>query len=146
MFTFATDYSICVFIATVGVLQIAVSIGRIDGLLFFKRPVLARALGVVLVVFAFVLFFSTGPRNVNDFEGGMDANGQALFFFYGSFLAVIVTFAVSSIVNIAMKGREAPVGAGLDAVRDTNYVVALTRSLTYWWRNWRTQMKSYFFG
>jgi|TARA_Y100000310_G_scaffold213799_1_gene214793 hypothetical protein len=146
MFTFATDYYICVLIATVGVLQIAVSIGKINGLLFFKSPVVARTMGAALVLSAFVLFFSTAPRNVNDYEGGMDANGQALFFFYGAFTAVIVTFVFASAVNFKMKGPDAPPDAGIDAVRDTNYVLALTRSLSYWWRNWRTQMKSYFFG
>ena len=146
MFTFTTDYYLCVLIATVGVLQIAVSIGKIRGLLFFKSPVVARTLGAALVVAAFVLFFSTGPRNVNDFDGGLDANTQGLFFFFGAFTGVIVTFAVASAVNFRMTAPEAPPGAGLDAVRDTNYVVALVRSLSYWWWNWRTQMKWYFFG
>ncbi len=35
MFTFATDYYICVLVATIGVLQIAFSIGKIRG---FETP------------------------------------------------------------------------------------------------------------
>ena len=146
MFTFATDYYLCVLVATIGVLQIACSIGGIRGLLVFKPPLVARTVGLVLVVSAFVWFFSTGTRNLNDYQGGLDANTQALFFFFGAFTGVIVTFAVASVVNIRMTGPDAEPGAGLDAVKDTSYATALVRSLSYWRKNWRTQMKDYFSG
>ena len=146
MFTFATDYYLCVLFAAIGVLQVALSIGRIHGLLIFKSPVIARGGGLALTVAAFIWFFSTGERNINDYEGGLDANSQALFFFFGAFSAVIATFVVASIVNYRMAGSTAPRDAGLDAVRDTNYAKALARSLSYWWKNWRTQTKDYFSG
>ena len=146
MFTFATDYYICVLVATIGVLQIAFSISRIRGLLVFKSPLVARTVGVVLVVSAFMWFFGTGARNLNDYQGGLDANTQALFFFFGAFTGVIVTFTVASVVNIRMMGPDAAPGAGLDAVKDTSYATALVRSLSYWRKNWRTQMKDYFSG
>ena len=146
MFTFATDYYLCVLVATIGVLQIACSIGGIRGLLVFKSPLVARTVGLVLAVSAFVWFFGSGTRNLNDYQGGLDANTQALFFFFGAFTGVIVTFAVASVVNIHMMGPDAEPGAGLDAVRDTAYATALVRSLSYWRKNWRTQMKDYFSG
>jgi hypothetical protein len=146
MFTFATDYYLFVLIATTGVLQIALSIGQIRGLLIFKSPIIARGLGLTLTAAAFIWFFRTGDRNINDYEGGLDANAQALFFFFGAFSAVIVTYVVASIVNYRMAGPNAPRDAGLDAVRDTNYARALARSLSYWWKNWRTQTKDYFSG
>jgi hypothetical protein len=146
MFTFATDYYLCVLFATIGVLQIALSIGQIRGLLIFKSPIIARGLGLTLTVAAFIWFFSTGDRNINDYEGGLDANAQALFFFFGAFSAVIVTYVAASIVNYRMAGPSAPRDAGLDAVRDTHYARALARSLSYWWKNWRTQTKDYFSG
>jgi hypothetical protein len=146
MFTFATDYYLCVLVATIGVLQIALSIGRLRGLLVFKSPLVARTVGLALVVSSFVWFFSTGDRNLNDVQGGLDANTQALFFFFGAFTGVIVTFAVASVVNIRMAGPDAEPGAGLDAVKEASYAVALVRSLSYWRKNWRTQMKDYFSG
>ena len=146
MFTFATDYYLCVLVATIGVLQIAFSFGGMHGLLVFKSPLVARATGLVLAVSAFVWFFGTGARNLNDFQGGLDANTQALFFFFGAFTGVIVTYLVASVVNLRMDGPDAGPGAGLDAVRETSYVRALARSLTYWRKNWRTQMKDYFSG
>ena len=146
MFTFAIDYFILVFVATIGVLQISASLGRLRGLLLLKPPVVASTLGLLLVVASFIWFFSTGTRNINDYEGGLDAPTQALFFFLGSLAGVVVTFGVSSLVNLRMNGEEPSPGAGLDALRDTNYANALAHSLTYWWKEWRTQMKSYFSG
>ncbi|MCH7746423.1 MAG: hypothetical protein IIC84_10150, partial [Chloroflexi bacterium] len=53
MFTFATDYYILVFVATVGVIQVAASIGRLNGLLFIKSPIVTRVLAIALAVAAF---------------------------------------------------------------------------------------------
>ena len=146
MFTFAADYYLFVFAASLGVVQIAVSLGRLNGLLVLKSPVAACVLGVVLVLAAFVWFFTSAPRNLNDYEGGLDGNIQALFFFLGALTAVLVTFAVSSLVNARMRGGDPEPGEGLDALKRTNYVRALGHSLHYWWREWRTQTKSYFSG
>ena len=133
MFTFATDYSIAVFVSTLGVLQLAFSVGDIRGLLAFKSPLVARTLGLAMAIGGFVLFFSTGARNINDYEGGLDAPTQALFFFYGALAAVIVTLALTSLINRRMRGPEAGPDSGIDSLRDTNYVLSLARSVRYWW-------------
>ena len=146
MITFATDYFLLVFIASIGVLQIAASAGSLNGLLIFKSPLIARTLGAIFVVTGFVLFFSTGERNINDYEGGLDANTQALFFFLGTMAGGGVTFLVSSVVNLRMKRGDPSPESGFDALRDTNYLRALAGSLAYWWKNWRTQTKRYFSG
>ena len=146
MFTFATDYYLFVFAASLGVIQISASLGRLRGLLLLKSPAVARASGLALAVGAFVWFFATDPRNLNDYEGGLDANIQALFFFLGALTAIVVTVLVSSLVNARMNGGGPAPGEGLDALKHTNYVRALSRSLRYWSKEWHTQMKSYFFG
>ena len=146
MFTFAIDYYMFVFGACLGVIQVAVSLGRLRGLLVFKSPLLARAFGLALAVAAFVWFFATGARNLNDYEGGLDAPTQALLFFLGAISALLVTLLVSSLVNAGLNDGDSEPGDGLDALKDTNYGRALARSLQYWWREWRTQTKSYFFG
>ena len=134
MFTFATDYCITVFISALGVLQLAFSVGGLKGLLVFKSAIVARTLGLTLAIIGFVLFFSTGTRNINDYEGGLDAPTQALFFFYGSLAAVIVTLALTSIINHRMRGPEADPESGIDSLRDTNYALSLARSVRYWWK------------
>ena len=106
MFTFTTDYYIGVFISAMGALQLAASLGGLKGLLFLKSPIVSRTLALTLVVAGFVLFFSTGSRNINDYEGGLDAPTQGLFFFLGAFTAVLVTLALSSLVNYRMRGDE----------------------------------------
>ena len=146
MFSFSTDYFLFVFVSGIGAIQVAASLGDLKGLLLLQSKTLTRALGLALPVAAAVWFFSTEARNINDYEEGLDANSQALFFFFGAFSAVIATFVVASIVNYRMAGSTAPRDAGLDAVRDTNYAKALARSLSYWWKNWRKQTKDYFSG
>ena len=137
MFTFATDYCIAVFVSTLGVLQLAFSVGDIKGLLVFKSVIFARTLGLGLAIGGFVLFFATGTRNINDYEGGLDAPTQALFFFYGALAAVIVTLAVTSVINHWMRGPEVGPEAGIDSLRDTNYALSLARSVRYWWKSCR---------
>ena len=146
MFTFAVDYYLFVFIAGLGVIQIAVSLGPLRGLLIVRSPIAARVLGLSLAVAAFLWFFTSDTRNINDYEGGLDANLQSLWFFLGAATATIVTLALSSLSNARMNGGDPAPGEGLDALRNTNYVRALAHSLRYWWREWRTQTKSYFSG
>ncbi len=146
MFTFATDYFLLVFVSTIGVIQLSASLGGLKGLLVFKSPVVARPLGIILVVAAIVIFFATEDRILNDFKGGLDANTQALFFFLGVLAGGAVTFIGSSLINIRMNDADASPGSGFDALRDTNYLRALVLSLRYWTRNWRQQMRSYFSG
>ena len=129
MFTFATDYYILVAVAATGTLQIAASLGGLRGLLFLKQPVLAKALGGTLIVAAFVWFFTVENRNINDYEGGLDAPTQALFFFLGSSTAVVFTLLATSLVNLGMRAGENDPPDGLDALRRSSYLNALRRSV-----------------
>ena len=137
MFSFATDYYITVFIATLGVMQVAASLGRLRGLLIIKTPLLARVSGLALAVGAFVWFFASGTRNINDYDGGIDANFQTLYLFLGASTAIAVTFILSSLVNVGMKNGNPGPEDGLDALKSTSYVRALAHSLRYRWRAWR---------
>ena len=101
---------------------------------------------VVMVVGSFVWFFGSADRNINDYEGGLDAPTQALFFFLGALAGVGLTLTVSSLINLRLNGVAQSRDAGLDALRDSSYFRALSHSLVYWWREWRTQTKNYFSG
>ena len=146
MFTFATDYLILVFVASIGAIQVGASWSNLKGLLIFKPPIIAIPFGLALIVAGFTLFFSTAERNINDYEGGMDANDQALFFFLGVLAGGLFTVLISSLVNIRMTGDRPSPESGMDALNDTTYLRALAFNLDYWWKNWRTQIKRYFFG
>ena len=145
MYIFATDYYIFVLVASMGTIQFAASLGQLKGLLLFKSPLVARGLGIALAVSAFVWFFASESRDLNDQQGGLDAPTQGLFFFLGSLTAVVVTFLGSSLVNVRMNGGDPLADGGLDALKNSNYLSAVGHSLRFWWREWRTQMKSYFF-
>ncbi len=55
---FLRDYLIAMYVATLGVVQIGASYGGLRGLLFLPSPGAARRLGIVLMVAAFVYFFT----------------------------------------------------------------------------------------
>ncbi|MXY44189.1 MAG: hypothetical protein F4Y50_09115 [Dehalococcoidia bacterium] len=148
MFSFAIDYYLMVVIAACGVLQIAASVGRLDALLLFKSPLMARSLGIVLAVVGPVLFFATAERNINDYEGGLDGNFQGLFFLLGTITALVLTFAATSFVNRSMD-HPTQIENGIESLKRTNYARALannTRFLRKHRRMWRTWTRSYFFG
>ena len=92
------------------------------------------------------LFFATGARNINDYEGGLDAPDQALYFSLSALSAFALTLLSSSLVNYGMKSADSEPDSGIDELRDSNYATALAHSISYWRRNWRTLTKRCFFG
>ena len=170
MFSFAVDYFIMVFVASLGVMQAAASIGGLRGLLVFKNPLVARALGIVIAIAAIVWFFLAAERNINDYEGGLDSNQQGLLFFLAVAASGVLTCVLTSLWNWRMvdsrlrgndgmkrgnggecrgnDGERAP-EAGLGAMRHSNWWQALAHNYRYWFseaRCWRTRIKRYFSG
>lgn len=74
MLGFHLDYFICCVIAVLGIVILA-SAHRTNRL---RPPV--YLLSTILMVSAAALFFSTSNRVLNDHEGGLDANEQAIIF------------------------------------------------------------------
>ena len=102
MFSFAADYFLMVFVASLGVMQAAASIGRLRGLLVFKDPLIARTLGIAVAIAAVAWFFLIEERNINDYEGGLDSNEQGLLFFLAVAVSGIFTCVLTSLVNRRM--------------------------------------------
>jgi hypothetical protein len=146
MLTFATDYYLFILVASFGVIQLGASLGGLRGLLIVKNDLVTRAFGVVLAVVAAFWFFDPATRNINDYEGGLDANQQAIFFLLGTVSAFLLTVAVSSVVNARMKGPTPEPGAGLEDLKQASFTIASIRNIRFWLREWRTQTKSYFSG
>ncbi len=144
MFTFAADYFIGVFVSTLGALQFAAARAGLRAMLIVRPPALAKALGAALSAGGLALFFATGERNINDYEGGLDGPAQALFFFYGAAAALAVTLASSSLVNRRMRGADCHPSDGLDCLKHTNYALALARGVRRWRENWRTRTRRSF--
>ena len=169
MFSFAVDYFIMVFVASLGVMQTAASIGRLRGLLAFKNPLVARPLGIAIAIAAIVWFFTVTERNINDYEGGLDANEQALLFFLAVAASGILMCVLTSLLNWRMADSRAggndeasltrtpsqrergndPPEPGLGALRSGAWWQALRNNYRYWFseaRCWRMRIKRYFSG
>ena len=153
MFSFAVDYFVMVFVASLGVMQAAASIGGLRGLLVFKNPLIARSLGIAVAIAAVAWFFLIEERNINDYEGGLDSNEQGLLFFLAVAASGIFTCIMTSLVNRRMlqgpvDGERVP-DVGLGALRDGSWWQAVGHNYRYWFsegRCWRTQIKRYFSG
>ena len=146
MFSFGVDYYLFASVAAFGVIQAAASAGGLRGLVLLRSALAARALGIGLALAAGAWFFAVEDRNINDYEGGLDANIQSLLFFLGASTAYAATLALSSIVNRSGAARDPAPGEGLGALRGTTFARALSRSLAYWRREWRTRILRYLSG
>jgi hypothetical protein len=146
MFSFAVDYYLLVSVSAFAVIQIAASVGGLNGLVLLRsrRATWISALGVAAL--ALVWFFAVEDRNINDYEGGIDANIQSLLFFLGASTAYASTLGMSSVVNNRIDDGDPKPVEGLGAMRRTTFARALGRSLKYWWSEWRTQTRPYLFG
>ncbi len=145
MINFPFDYYLMAVLATFGTVQIAASIGRLDGLLVFKSPRAARLLGAIIVLVGLALFFGTAERNINDYEGGLDGNSQGLFFLMGTITALALTALLTSFVNRGMDSQPR-IGDGVESLKRTTYTNGLAHNLRYLRKHWRTWTRPYFFG
>ena len=148
MFSFAVDYYLMVVIAALGVLQIAASAAGLNALLLFKPAVTARLFGIALAIIGPTLFFATGERNINDYEGGLDGNFQGMYFILGTITALVLTVTATSVVNRSMD-HPTQIENGLESLKRTNYVSALANNIRFmrkYGRSWRTWTRPYFFG
>ncbi len=146
MSEFIFEYYIFVFLAALGAIQVGAAAGKLKGILVFGHTAASVTLGGALFVAAPVWFFSTGERNINDFEGGITANGQALYAFLGCITALVVTLAVTSIINFRLGRGTLPPFNGLQSLTEANYLLAVSNNLRYWSKAWRKLTSNYFFG
>ena len=135
MFTFPIDYYLLVLAANIGVIQCVASMEKLHGILFIKSILATRILGITISASSFIWFFSVTNRNINDYEGGLDANQQALLFFLGTLSAFALTFIISSIVNARMNSAEFDTEQGLGNLKHTNYLLVVKKNIRNWQKN-----------
>jgi len=127
------DYVIFVFLASIGVIQLAVAHAGLTKILFLKRTPYAYALGLTLVVVGFTWFFREGPRHVPDTAGGLDGNDQAARFALSALAAVFFTVMATSALNRRAGDGPPPTLHGLEALRDQTYLESLPTRLRSLW-------------
>ena len=132
---FAADYVLFIFLASLGVVQLAALKNGLKGLYFIRIPLLNFVAALALVVGSFVWFFVSEPRNLPDTGGGLDGNQQAMFSVAAAVGAVLFTLATTSLLNAGLGRGEDGRGTGLQALRRTNYFIALRRTMGRLWKD-----------
>lgn len=138
MSAFFIDYFIFVFLFALGAIQITASLNGLIGILFFHKPLVARILGLTIIIVAIVWFYLSSDRNLNDVYGGLDANDQSGLFALGVIAALFLTLVISSITNIGRLNNETifSENEGLGNLTMNTYYLALSRNLRYWIKQW----------
>ena len=95
-FSFALDYFICVFICCNAVLQLAAHRADLSMLKIIRNTKLTYLISTGLIFFSAYIFFTSDNRIINDFEGGLDANQQAVIFSLSALSSFFVTGLVTS--------------------------------------------------
>ncbi|MBI2935309.1 MAG: hypothetical protein HYY31_00630 [Chloroflexi bacterium] len=131
----AFDYLLLVCLASGGVLQFAAAYGRFCGLFLLPGRLLSATLGFAMVAFGFIWFFLPGPRHIIDSSGGLDGPTQAGLFTGGASLAVLLTLALSSVVNWKRFPASRPESCGLEGLRQATFFRAFLFGVKDLWKH-----------
>ena len=71
-------------------------------------------------------------RNVNDIDGGLAGNAQATLFPAGATAAMLITLAVTSLINLRLSGRQGRGYDGVEALKTEAYARSVPSALQYW--------------
>ena len=133
---FALDYFLLVFIAALGVLQVVAAYSDLRGLLFIRARLVAFLAGLLTAATSFLWFFLSEPRNISDKAGGLDGNQMAALFSVAAGSALVLTLLLSSIRNRSMRRVGQEYNSGLDALKETTYLIALVNTLRTRWKRY----------
>jgi hypothetical protein len=125
MLKLSLEYTALVFLAIVGVLQIAAICGHLSKLLFFSKKAHGYILAGLLILPAMVVFFTWNYYNPTGIIQGAE---QAGLFMVSLVLALIVTLGFSSILNHSRAAAPRTHKEGVDALREVTYFQAFDRS------------------
>ena len=135
---FTLEYTLFVFIGALGVLQFVFARNGLRGVLFFRRSLRgSTALGVLMVVAAFVWYFTSEQRNMPDTTVGLDGVAQARWFAIGAGAAVAVTFLVTSAINHRWSAEPREGAQGIEALDQTTFLKAATPRVISLWKGLR---------
>ncbi|MFH1636352.1 MAG: hypothetical protein ABIG63_20395 [Chloroflexota bacterium] len=128
---FASTYLLLIFGGCLGVYQIASVSGGFRGLWFFRNSFRTRLGGFLILGATFAWFFDTTNLNVPHEE--VEGSQQLYLFLLGSFLALVTTFLISSLVNRRRINRETAsvTGEGLDDLKE----ITVSRAFVSRFRN-----------
>ena len=123
----------------------AAAYGRLKGLLIFGDRRFSIVIGMAVILGSLTWFFWDGGRNLPDTNGGIAGASQFGLFVLGGFLALMVTFLVTSITNLSRRVSGDTI-EGLSSLRETTFVQALLNNLGMLWKLYRRLTRKYSSG
>lgn len=117
---FAIEYFFFALVSNLGLLTVIAGNSQLEFLKVIKHPKKSRYIGVLAIIIAFAWYFGFENRNINDFEGGLDANTQALVFVIATFTSIILVLISNSILRTGKS--EIDITMGLDVLKESTYV------------------------
>ena len=117
---FAIEYFFFALVSNLGLLTVIAGNSQLEFLKVIKHPKKSRYIGVLAIISAFAWYFGFENRNINDFEGGLDANTQALVFVIATFTSIILVLISNSILRTGKS--EIDITMGLDGLKESTYV------------------------
>lgn len=115
------NYCLLVFIAVVGVLQLAAVYNNFRGLLFFPVKIYSLIFGIIAVGLALTGFFFWYDLNDIIVEGSQQTGSFVL----SAALGIIFTLVFSSIVNYRRFNSVKPQQDGLDTLQQSTFFQAI---------------------
>ncbi len=114
------NYCLLVFIAVLGVLQLAAVRNNFRGLLLFPRRIFSLVFAVFAIGFDLFAFFTWNDFNVYIVEGSQ----QFASFVLSAAAGIIFTLAGSSLLNYRRLGCDKSQQDGLEALRESTFFQA----------------------
>ena len=123
MSQFAIEYFFFVLVSNLGLLTVIAGKSQLEFMKVIKHPKKSTVIGIFVIAITFVWYFGFEKRNINDFEGGLDANMQALFFAIATLTSIILVLISNSVLR---KGKsEIDINMGVDVLKESTYLQAL---------------------
>lgn len=130
MDSLALKYLALIFGGCLGVYQIAAVAGGFKGLWFFRNAHWTVGTGLLILAATYLWFFSTVDLRVNAdrVHPVVEGTEQMILFLLGSFLALVVTFLLSSALNTRHHDlqKTGVLGEGLEDLKSRTVLQALT--------------------
>lgn len=105
----AWQYSIFVFVAVTGLIQLVALANGLKGMLLIRNRPVTIALSLAAIIFAFWWFFYRDDRmNTVMRRTGLEGAQQFTVFCWTTFAALVVTLALASLLNLVLYRRRAP--------------------------------------
>ena len=115
------NYCLLVFIAVLGVIQLAALKNNFRGLLFFPRRVLTLTFAAIAIGAALFVFFTWNDFHTVIVEGSQQTGS----FVFSTVAAIIFSLVCSSILNYRRFNSGKPRQDGLEVLRESTFFQAI---------------------